>query len=245
MGRSIQQYLLATASVPMDLGYIPWASKGKGKGGKDKGHKGSKRQSKGQGKQQGRGNSEATFAGYCGKCGAWGHKQKNCWRQVNVTVEEVARLTATEENAWIYSITVSDRCMEETPSTTEENTWVEPIIGSDQCVEETPRATVEEGEEDSWIQPIIVDDRCVEETPVGEVSTSDDNYNVEAMVDSGASVCSPTDFRTIAIDTQTAVTKPPRCIDVQMGGNSECTGTSGYERSLLKPSSGCKSVSQH
>eukprot|EP00971_Amphidinium_carterae_P086021 1701750-Amphidinium_carterae.1 len=44
MRRSIQSYLLATASapkpVPMDLGYIPWSNKGKGKDGKNnKGHK--------------------------------------------------------------------------------------------------------------------------------------------------------------------------------------------------------------
>eukprot|EP00971_Amphidinium_carterae_P043961 864970-Amphidinium_carterae.1 len=47
MRRSIQSYLLATASapkpVPMHLGYIPWSSKGKGKDGKNnKGHKGDK-----------------------------------------------------------------------------------------------------------------------------------------------------------------------------------------------------------
>eukprot|EP00971_Amphidinium_carterae_P316399 6288833-Amphidinium_carterae.1 len=41
MRRSIQSYLLATASapkpVPMDLGYIPWTPKGgKGKDGKNK-----------------------------------------------------------------------------------------------------------------------------------------------------------------------------------------------------------------
>eukprot|EP00971_Amphidinium_carterae_P193861 3846690-Amphidinium_carterae.1 len=40
MRRSIQSYLLATASapkpVPMDLGYIPWSQKGKGKDGKNK-----------------------------------------------------------------------------------------------------------------------------------------------------------------------------------------------------------------
>eukprot|EP00971_Amphidinium_carterae_P032905 647638-Amphidinium_carterae.1 len=45
MRRSIQSYLLATASapkpVPMDLGHIPWSQKGKGKDGKNKkGYKG-------------------------------------------------------------------------------------------------------------------------------------------------------------------------------------------------------------
>eukprot|EP00971_Amphidinium_carterae_P201079 3990341-Amphidinium_carterae.2 len=42
MRRSIQSYLLATASapkpVPMDLGYIPWSNKGKCKDWKGKGH---------------------------------------------------------------------------------------------------------------------------------------------------------------------------------------------------------------
>eukprot|EP00971_Amphidinium_carterae_P168782 3343983-Amphidinium_carterae.1 len=46
MRRSIQSYLLATASapkpLPMDLGYTPWSNKGKGKDGKNKGHKGDK-----------------------------------------------------------------------------------------------------------------------------------------------------------------------------------------------------------
>eukprot|EP00971_Amphidinium_carterae_P109126 2160855-Amphidinium_carterae.1 len=47
MRRSIQSYLLATASapkpMPMDLGYLPWSNKGKGKDGKgNKGHKGEK-----------------------------------------------------------------------------------------------------------------------------------------------------------------------------------------------------------
>eukprot|EP00971_Amphidinium_carterae_P346323 6487699-Amphidinium_carterae.1 len=101
----------------------------------------------------------------------------------------------------------------------EENTWVHPSVGSGRCVEETPRATVEE---DNWIQPIIVDDRCVEETPVSEVSTSDEKYNVEAMVDSGAgaSVCSPTDFPTIAIDTPTAVTKSDSRSSNRSNGNT-------------------------
>eukprot|EP00971_Amphidinium_carterae_P229833 4560841-Amphidinium_carterae.1 len=98
MRRSIQSYLLATASapkpVPMDLGYIPWSNKGKGKDGKNnKGHrsdkgkggkdglwnKGGKGKSKDKGeKGQGKGASsggggkgDTYFAGYCGKCGLW------------------------------------------------------------------------------------------------------------------------------------------------------------------------------
>eukprot|EP00971_Amphidinium_carterae_P237217 4708496-Amphidinium_carterae.1 len=97
MRRSIQSHLLATASapkpVPMDLGYLPWSNKGKGKDGKDKGFKGGDKGSwynqqggrggkgkskdksgngQGQGKNQGSGNAEH-FARYCGKRGALGH----------------------------------------------------------------------------------------------------------------------------------------------------------------------------
>eukprot|EP00971_Amphidinium_carterae_P262547 5207849-Amphidinium_carterae.2 len=43
MRMNMQSYLLATVSAPkpvrMDLGYLPWSSKGEGKDGKDKGHK--------------------------------------------------------------------------------------------------------------------------------------------------------------------------------------------------------------
>eukprot|EP00971_Amphidinium_carterae_P086488 1711543-Amphidinium_carterae.1 len=51
------------------------------------------------------------------------------------------------------------------------------------------------------------------ETPVSEV-TAEGHYGVGAMLDSGAgaSVCSPND-PTIAIDTQSEVTKVYRCAD--------------------------------
>eukprot|EP00971_Amphidinium_carterae_P137191 2718588-Amphidinium_carterae.2 len=55
----------------------------------------------------------------------------------------------------------------------------------------------------------------MEETPVAEVSTTEGHYGVEAMLDSGAgaSVCSPNDFPTVAIDTKSEVTKVYRCAD--------------------------------
>eukprot|EP00971_Amphidinium_carterae_P173096 3431572-Amphidinium_carterae.1 len=73
------------------------------------------------------------------------------------------------------------------------------------------------GEEhmDERMSPIIVDDHKMEETPVAEVSTTEGHYGVEAMLDSGAgaSVCSPNDFPTVAIDTKSEVTKVYRCAD--------------------------------
>eukprot|EP00971_Amphidinium_carterae_P136115 2697079-Amphidinium_carterae.1 len=70
MRRSIQSYLLATASapkpVPMDLGYIPWSNKGKGKDGKNnKGHKGDKgKGGKGKSKDKGeKGQGKGASAG--------------------------------------------------------------------------------------------------------------------------------------------------------------------------------------
>eukprot|EP00971_Amphidinium_carterae_P118414 2346205-Amphidinium_carterae.1 len=51
-----------------------------------------------------------------------------------------------------------------------------------------------------------------EETPIAAVTT-DGQYGVEAMLDSGASVCSPNDFPNIAIDTIREVTKSYRCAD--------------------------------
>eukprot|EP00971_Amphidinium_carterae_P270221 5361133-Amphidinium_carterae.1 len=60
----------------------------------------------------------------------------------------------------------------------------------------------------------MVDDRKIVETPIAEVIT-EGHYGVEAMLDSGAgaSVCSPNDFPTIAIDTQSEVAKVYRCAD--------------------------------
>eukprot|EP00971_Amphidinium_carterae_P224110 4447179-Amphidinium_carterae.1 len=116
-----------------DLGYPSWSNKGKGKDSKGKGQKGDKgkgdknswwnnggkggkgksnakgHKGKGQGKQQGGGNAEH-FAGYCGKCGLWGHKlrdkQKNCRRQANAVEEEqteVGHLSATDSTTWIHT----------------------------------------------------------------------------------------------------------------------------------------------
>eukprot|EP00971_Amphidinium_carterae_P079276 1568550-Amphidinium_carterae.5 len=215
----------------MDRGCLPWSSKGKGKDGKDKGRKGNKgkgdkngwynnggkggkgkskdKGGKGQDKHQGGGNAESS-AGYCGKCGTWGHKPAEELPQPS---ERYRGRTAANGSG----TPVRHRGEMETPR----------LKATEEEVEET--------EDESLISPIIVDDRQVEETPVAEVSTSDEHYGVEAMLDSGAgaSVCiySPTDFPNVAIDTKTAVTvtKVYRCAD---GENSECTVTSG---SVLRP----------
>eukprot|EP00971_Amphidinium_carterae_P314453 6250484-Amphidinium_carterae.1 len=75
-------------------------------------------------------------------------------------------------------------------------------------VESNPRATAMD------VNPIIVDDREIVDTPIAEV-TADGHYEVEAMLDSGAgaSVCSPHDFPSVAIDTESDVTKTYRCAD--------------------------------
>eukprot|EP00971_Amphidinium_carterae_P218189 4331161-Amphidinium_carterae.2 len=181
-----------------------WWNSGKGGKGKskdrDKGEKG-----KGQGKS---GGSAEHFAGYCGKCGLWGHKQKSCRRQVNAVEEEqqqqqqpltdVGHLSATDATGWIYTVVVDDRSVDESP----EQMDASPDEDSKREVDESPRATEAE------VSPIIVDDRKMVETPVAEVTT-EGHYGVEAILDSGAgaSVCSPNDFPTVAIDTQSEVMK--------------------------------------
>eukprot|EP00971_Amphidinium_carterae_P258444 5129537-Amphidinium_carterae.2 len=153
MRRSIQSYLLVTASapkpIPMDLGYFPWSNKGKGKYSKGKGHKGDNRKG--------------------------------------------------DENSWWNN-------GGKTRAKAKENSKV-----ADQATEEKAGETVDE----ILINPIMVNDRKMVEIPVAEVSTKEGHYGVEAMLDSGAgaSVCSPNDFPTVAIDTKTEVTKVYRCAD--------------------------------
>eukprot|EP00971_Amphidinium_carterae_P349701 6491164-Amphidinium_carterae.4 len=89
----------------MDLGYLPWSNKGKGKDSKGKGHKGDK----------GKGDTNSWwehFAGYCGKCGLWGHKRKNCRRQVNAVEEaqpptEVGHLSALWPSLRVFHLDIS------------------------------------------------------------------------------------------------------------------------------------------
>ena len=56
----------------------------KGKKGKDA--KGKKGKDKGKGKHKGKHESSPKFEGYCGHCGMWGHKQKDC-RYKNTVAE--------------------------------------------------------------------------------------------------------------------------------------------------------------
>eukprot|EP00971_Amphidinium_carterae_P351540 6492157-Amphidinium_carterae.6 len=83
----------------------------------------------------------------------------------------------------------------------------------------------------------------MEETPVAEVSTTEGHYGVEAMLDSGAgaSVCSPNDFPTVAIDTKTEVTKVYRCAaarELRVYGY-KCS-LSGYSRSWARHNKSCR-----
>eukprot|EP00971_Amphidinium_carterae_P226140 4485644-Amphidinium_carterae.1 len=88
----------------------------------------------------------------------------------------------------------------------------------------------------------MVDDGKIVETPIAEVTT-EGHHGVEAMLDSGAgaSVCSPNDFLTIAIDTQSEVTKVYRCAD---GRELKVYGYKWVKASWAKPSRSCRSDSQ-
>eukprot|EP00971_Amphidinium_carterae_P154146 3057136-Amphidinium_carterae.3 len=236
MRRSIQSYLLATASapklVPMDLG----------KDGKDKGHKPlsrvvARRVTKAAGtttllevkevkeSRKTRVETAKVKAGIkavetpstsqdiagSAACGEHGRRQVNAVEEAaQPPVEEVLHLSATAvEETWIYSVLVADKTKEETPSGGDT-----PRDGIDRLSSAT-EARPEEKEDESLNPILVCSDIKAEETPVAEVSTNDEFYEVEAMMDSGAgaSVCSPTDFPSVAIDTKTAVTKVYRCAD--------------------------------
>eukprot|EP00971_Amphidinium_carterae_P108662 2151362-Amphidinium_carterae.1 len=123
---------------------------------RDKGEKG-----RGQGKS---GGSAEHFADYCGKCGLWEHKQKNCRRQVNAVEEEqqqqqqqqqpptdVGHLSATDTTGWIYTVVVGDRSVDESPEQMDES----PDEDKKREVDESPKATeVAEEHEDERIWTI-------------------------------------------------------------------------------------------
>eukprot|EP00971_Amphidinium_carterae_P252622 5015199-Amphidinium_carterae.4 len=125
-------------------------------------------------------------------------------------VEEAQPPVEERQDGSTRSVLVEeDKREEETPSGGDApSDTIYTVIGwiRRSMLEQATDEKTEEREDKSLINPIIVDDRHVEETPVAEVSTSDEYYGVEAILDSGAgaSVCSPTDFRNIAIHTKTA-----------------------------------------
>eukprot|EP00971_Amphidinium_carterae_P161549 3202910-Amphidinium_carterae.1 len=93
MRRSIQSYLLAIASalrpVPMDLGYLPWSNKGKGKDDKTCGVTSCRRQ-----------------------VNAVEEEQQQ--RQQQQPPTDVSHLSATDTN-WIYTVVVDDRSVDAGP----------------------------------------------------------------------------------------------------------------------------------
>eukprot|EP00971_Amphidinium_carterae_P347959 6490245-Amphidinium_carterae.1 len=140
--RNIQAYLIASRSypstqepVPMDMSYLgkgkgkekggKW---GKGKWGKDGGKqatnnysqspsgkdkKGSGKNKDSKGKQNG-GKGVQSFSGYCGHCGKWGHKQKDCRQKNSVNaVEEQQQQQQQQQNMSQNDVGVSMVEMEE------------------------------------------------------------------------------------------------------------------------------------
>ena len=68
--------------MPMEVDFV---GKGKGKG-KDKGKKKRKDDKK-----------EKEFQGYCGKCGRWGHRQRDCKQKAGANTGGVNALSEDEE----------------------------------------------------------------------------------------------------------------------------------------------------
>eukprot|EP00971_Amphidinium_carterae_P219537 4358580-Amphidinium_carterae.1 len=127
----------------MDIGLVWGKDKGKDKGGKGKDRKGKDKgkagkdaprhpgrgSGKGSGKDKGKSKGDARgsgqpsapptpFAGYCGRCGAWGHMQKHCRVVMEVaeetkpepreiTMVDVSPSEPAQEN-WIFSLEMSD-----------------------------------------------------------------------------------------------------------------------------------------
>ena len=122
-------YLLTKQSMPgghapMDIGWVN--SKGK-KGGRGKGDRGegkdkNKDKGKGYDRPQRYGGNNANvkekFQGHCGKCGAWGHKQKDCYSKVH----NVNTWDNNNGNGWDESWGSWDENKENEKSATEDDT---------------------------------------------------------------------------------------------------------------------------
>ena len=157
--------------APMEIDAV-YGNKGK----KGKHAKGKKGQDKGKGKHKGKHESSPLFEGYCGHCGKWGHKQKDC--RCKNTVAEVDEVESVEPP---------------NSSASSSTTRVTPpppglfSAGNPQSTTGTISTLMEAHAQSGWLCELVVgsDDARVRECEF-----------VELLVDTGATehVCGPHDF---------------------------------------------------
>ena len=153
-----------------------------GKGKKGKSNKGKKGKDKGKGKHRDKQENNPKFEGYCGHCGKWGHKQKDC-RYKN-TVAEVDEEEFVEPTSGSAS------------SSTTRVTSAPPCLSSAGIAQSTTGmiSTLMEGNVQSgWL--------CELETGVEDPRLRE-NETIEVSVDTGATehVCGPLDFTHAALE---------------------------------------------
>ena len=166
--------------APMDIGAInSKGGKGHGKG-KDRG-KGKGYDSKGKGKDKtrttssggGNASGEKKFQGHCGRCGKWGHKQKDCYAKVH-------NVSTWDSSGWDESWGSWDTTNEKEKGAASSHEDASATVNANalQCAE---------CEDAAWIFAIGGLDGP-SGTSVGQT--------VDIMVDTGAnkSVCGPSDF---------------------------------------------------
>ena len=141
---------------------------------------------KGKGKHKGKHESSPEFEGYCGHCGKWGQKQKDC--RCKNTVAEVDE----EESVEPPNSSASSNTTRVTPPP-----HVLSSVGTAQSTAGTISTLMEDQAQSGWLCELVVgsDDVQMRE---GEL--------VELLVDTGATehVCGPHDF------TLAALTNAPR-----------------------------------
>ena len=155
-------------------------------GKKGKHAKGKKGKDKGKGKHKGKHESSPKFEGYCGHCGKWGHKQKDC-RYKNTVAEVDEEESVEPPNSSASSSTT--RVTPPPPGLSSAGT-AQSTVGSISTL-------MEDHAQSGWLCELVVgsDDAQMRE---GEF--------VELLVDTGATehVCGPHDF------THAALTNGPR-----------------------------------